>query len=406
MKIPKLTFGPATLVTAAFIGPGTVTTCTLAGANFGFTLLWAMALSIALTIFLQEMTVRLGLVGQTGLGRAIRQQLNNPVLKFLGIFLVLSAILIGNAAYQGGNLAGATLGLNDLFGKTILGIPNFWLLLCAAIAFIFLFTGSYKLIERFMIALVILMSLTFVLTAFLLQPDVLAIARGLFVPTFERGSALTIVALIGTTVVPYNLFLHSSAVRKTWKVSSQLGAARSDLFWSIFLGGIISLAIIICASATLHGEGKSVRNALDMAAQLEPLLGTRSKYLLCFGLFAAGITSAITAPLAAAFAASGVLGWDEDLKSNKFRAVWMLVLAVGTIVAGTKLSAIQIIFFAQVANGLLLPLIVAFLLWTMNNKKLLGDFVNRPWQNAIACLLLLVSLGLGFRSIAKALGWM
>ncbi len=364
-----------------------------------------MALSIVLTIFLQEMTVRLGLIGQTGLGSAIRQQLKNPVLKALGVFLVLAAILIGNAAYQGGNLAGATLGLNDLFGNQVLGISNFWLLLSALIAFVFLFTGSYKLIEKFMIALVILMSLAFVLTAILLQPNIGALAKGLFVPSFESKSALTIVALIGTTVVPYNLFLHSSAVRKTWKDQSDLAAARGDLFWSIFLGGIISLAIIICASSTLFGEGKTVKNALDMSSQLEPLLGAWSKYLLSFGLFAAGITSAITAPLAAAFAASGVLGWEEDLKSSKFRAIWILVLVVGTVVAATKLNAIQIIFFAQVANGLLLPLVVAFLLWTMNNKQVLGAFVNKPWQNVIAVLLLLASFGLGFRSIARAIGW-
>lgn len=406
MKIPKPTFGPATLVTAAFIGPGTVTTCTLAGANFGFTLLWAMLLSIALTIFLQEMTVRLGLVGQTGLGSAIRQQLNNPFVKAGGIFLVLSAILIGNAAYQGGNLAGATLGLNDLFGKQIMSINNFWLYLCVGIAFVFLWTGSYKVIEKLMMALVILMSLSFVITAILLKPDLPNLLKGLFIPNVSATNALTIIALIGTTVVPYNLFLHSAAVRKTWQGKESLSAARSDLFWSVLLGGIISLAIIICASASLYGEGTEVANALDMASQLEPLLGTWSKYLLCFGLFAAGITSAITAPLAAAFAVSGVLGWDENLKSTGFRLVWLLVLVVGTIVAGTKISAIQIIFFAQVANGLLLPLIVAFLLWTMNNKKLLGDYVNSAWQNAIACLLLVASLGLGFRSIARAIGWM
>lgn len=406
MKIPKPTFGPATLVTAAFIGPGTVTTCTLAGANYGFTLLWAMLLSIVLTIFLQEMTVRLGLVGQTGLGKAIRQQLNNPLLKILGIFLVIAAILVGNAAYQGGNLAGATLGLNDLFGNTFFGLTNFWLYLCSAIAFVFLFTGSYKLIEKFMIALVILMSLAFVLTAILLQPNLGSVLGGLFVPRFESGSALTIIALIGTTVVPYNLFLHASAVRKTWSSKEQLSQARGDLFWSIFLGGLISLAIIICAGSTLFGEGKEVKNALDMASQLEPLLGTWSKYLLCFGLFAAGITSAITAPLAAAFAASGVLGWKEDLKSTKFRIVWILVLMVGTLVAGSNFSALQIIFFAQVANGLLLPLVVAFLLWTMNSKELLGEWVNKPWQNVIAFFLMLASLGLGFRGIAKAMGWM
>jgi len=140
--------GPGTLVTAAFIGPGTVTLCTLAGVNFGFNLLWAMLLSIIATIVLQEMSARLGIISQKGLSEVIREEIKTPFLKQCIIILILSAIVIGNASYEAGNISGGILGLETIFGKLTLEIGkisvNVMSLLIGVIAFVLLYIGNYN----------------------------------------------------------------------------------------------------------------------------------------------------------------------------------------------------------------------------------------------------------------------
>ena len=151
--------GPGTLVAAAFIGPGTVTLCTLAGVNFGFNLLWAMVLSIVATIVLQEMAARLGIISQKGLSEVIRAEIQNPIMNKFMIFLILSAIVIGNATYEAGNISGGILGLETILGNASLDFGSFSVnlmsLLIGAIAFVLLYIGNYKFLERALITLVI-----------------------------------------------------------------------------------------------------------------------------------------------------------------------------------------------------------------------------------------------------------
>jgi len=396
------TMGPAAIVTAAFIGPGTVTTASLAGASFGYALLWAMVFSIFATIVLQEMSARLGIVTRMGLGEALREQFENPLAKYVSIFLVISAIGIGCAAYETGNILGGALGLQSITGISM----NIWGPIMGIGAFILLYTGSYKLIEKVLICLVVLMSLTFITTAIIVHPAWGQILAGMFVPTVPKGSVFIVMALIGTTVVPYNLFLHSSAVQERWKDSSGLGESRSDIFISIVLGGLISMAIIITASAAFFGTGIGITNAGDMAKQLEPLLGQWAKYFFAFGLFSAGLSSSITAPLAAAYATAGALGWERNFKNNKFKAIWMIVLVIGIVFSAIGLKPLSAIIFAQAANGILLPIVAIFLLYVMNNKKRLGDYVNSGITNVFGGIVVLVAIGLGLRSILKVLGIM
>lgn len=394
--------GPGPLIAAAFIGPGTVTVCTLAGVQFGFTLLWAMVLSVIATIVLQEMTARLGLVTRKGLSEVIRQELNTPFLKFLSIILILSAIVIGNAAYEGGNISGGVLGLETLFGRSFINLGqlqlNSFSLIIGIIAFVLLYIGNYKVIERSLVFLVILMSLAFLTTAILTKPNISALFKGALIPQFPEGSTLLVIALIGTTVVPYNLFLHASLVKEKWKSVSDLSYARKDTFIAIVLGGLVSMSIIISATAIQSSE---VNNAADLALGLEPLFGSFSKYVLAIGLFAAGITSAITAPLAAAYVATGCLGWNSNLKSTRFRGIWGVVLILGVLLSSSGLKPIQIIKFAQVANGILLPVIVGFLLWIMNRKALLGKYKNSGVNNIFGGLIFSISLLLALAAINK-----
>ncbi len=183
--------GPGPLIAAAFIGPGTVTLCSIAGVNFGFALLWAMVLSVIATIVLQEMSARLGLITQKGLAEVIREEIHPGFVKTLVIFLVLSAIVVGNAAYEAGNISGGVLGLSTLVpgsGFVLFGLElNYLVLLLGLAAFLILISGSYKVLERSLFLLVLVMSLSFVITAFLTRPDLGEVLSGAFTPRIPQG---------------------------------------------------------------------------------------------------------------------------------------------------------------------------------------------------------------------------
>ncbi len=388
----KKYFGPSTLVTAAFIGPGTLTVCTVVGTDFGYSLLWVLLFAVIATIILQEMAARLGLITQKGLGEAIRSEITNPSARILSIALVFIAIVFGNAAYEAGNISGSALGISGVFGNSI---P--WPLIIGLVAFVILYVGKIKLIERILIGLVLLMSIVFILTAIVIQPNVSEIFSGLFIPSFSSESQLAILALIGTTVVPYNLFLHASSVSQKWKKKEQLSELRIENGVAIGIGGLISMAIVITSAAALFGKG-SVANINDMALQLEPLMGSWARIFLATGLFAAGISSSITAPLAAALTAKGIFHWDGDEKSFMFRLIWFFVLGIGTAFSMAGYSPIEVIRVAQIANGILLPVVVFFLIYISNKKSLLGNFTNKPIHNVLAGIVILVSLIISFRS--------
>ncbi|MBT5771648.1 MAG: Nramp family divalent metal transporter [Flavobacteriaceae bacterium] len=394
--------GPGPLVAAAFIGPGTVTLCSIAGLDYGFSLLWALVLSVFATIVLQEMSARLGIISKKGLSEVIRNEIHNPILKKVIITLILSAIVIGNAAYEAGNISGGVLGLEAVFGENIINLYDLnikpYSILLGAIAFALLYIGNYKIIERSLIFLVIIMSVSFIATAIITRPDLMDLLHGLLIPKFPKGSILIVIGLIGTTVVPYNLFLHASLVKEKWHNESDLKFARNDTVIAIALGGIVSMCIVISA-ASLQIE--SINNAADLAKGIEPLFGASSKYILAIGLFSAGITSAITAPLAASYVAAGCLGWSISLKSKKFRFVWMLILLAGVISSSLGIKSIEIIKFAQITNGILLPIIAGFLIWIVNKESVLGKYINSKWQNVTGLAILLITLFLGLKSLLK-----
>lgn len=395
--------GPGTLVTAAFIGPGTVTVCTKAGVAFGYDLLWALALSTIACMVLQEMAARLGIITQQGLSSVLRTQIKTPALRFFILFIVISAIFVGNAAYEAGNISGGVLGLSTIIDDPFINLGDFKVnylsLIIGAIAFVFLYIGNYKLLERILFTLVIFMSFAFIIAAIITQPNILAILKG-FIPNFASEKTWTIIALIGTTVVPYNLFLHASVVGEKWKSPEDLPLAKRDTQIAILIGGIISMAIIIAAASVQSTE---INNAADLALSLEPLFGKAAKLVLGLGLFAAGITSAITAPMAAAYVVKGCFAWEDSLQSTKFRLVWMTVLFIGILFSSIGFKSIEIITFAQIANGLLLPFIAGFLLWAMNQKEVLGQYVNNQRQNIIAIIIVLIAIGLGLKSIWKVI---
>ncbi len=387
--------GPGAMVAAAFIGPGTVTSCATSGANYGTTLLWAMLLSVISVIVMQEMAARLGIVSQSGLGQALRTRFESKGVRIFLAILVIAAVFIGNVAYETGNITGGVLGLRAVFPALDAGSwPVIVAVIVAIVAGILLFTGSTGVIEKVLTGMVVIMGVLFLICGIVVwtraeNPGRIGadILKGLFTFQVPDGSSwMTIAALMGTTVVPYNIYLHASSAAKKWKdPEADVKTSMLDSILSIGLGGLISMAIIVCASFV--GFEKAPSNGGEMAKMLSPLLGNWSTVLFGIGLFAAGATSTITAPLAAAYASSGILGWGEDVKSWRFRPIWMIVVLCGmifTLLFGS--SPTEIILFAQAANAFLLPITGVLLLIICNSKDIMGNYKNNVVQNILGIL--------------------
>ena len=396
--------GPGALVAAGFVGPGTVTTCTVSGASYGYTMLWALLFATVATIIFQEMAARIGIVTQEGLGENIRDRISHPVLKWIAIVIVIIAIFIGNTAYETGNITGGILGIQAVADVPMIPI----VIVLGILAFVAMWAGSYKLVEKILTGIVIFMGLVFLITAFASPVDWGAVVAGLFTPTLPEGQAgakgiLTAVGLIGTTIVPYNLFLHASGAAERFKDPEQVSDARFDCVLSIGLGGIISMAILLCAAANMHAAGITVTNGKDMAIALQPLLGNWATVLIGIGLLAAGFSSAITAPLSAAYAVNGVLGWGKTLKDLQFKVVWMIVLVAGCLMAVVLgKSPTELILVAQAANAILLPIMAFFVMYVANGKSL-GKWRNHAFANICGVIFIGITLFMCWRNMSSFL---
>ena len=242
------------------------------------------------------------------------------------------------------------------------------------------------------------MSGLFLLTMFLVPVDWGAAFLGLVIPTIPENSLVTVVALLGTTIVTYNLFLHASATKHYWEGEPAARAWKRELRgMAVFipLGGVISFAIMV-SGAALSGEGRSFDQVTSFATLLEPLTGGAARVVFGIGLFAAGITSAITAPLAAASGITEIFGRSIDAGHPLYRVIWLSVLLTGLFFSLSGWSPLQVILAAQAANGILLPFIAAFMLYLTFLQKQ----VRLPgWFYALGVLITLVCAGLGIRTL-------
>lgn len=399
-KNKRSSFGPGFLVAAAFIGPGTVASCSMAGAQFGYALIFALVFATVTTIILQQMTGRLSLGSKYDLGQALREFPQSRLTKGIFAILTLSSITFGCAAYEAGNIIGGSLGLEMVTSVS----QKYWIAIISLIAIFILSKGKYKLVEKFLIFLVFLMSVSFLTTLVIIKPNFLLILKGT-IPSFPKNSLYLVLALVGTTVVPYNLFLHSSAVKEKWKSIANLKEVKKDLLLSITLGGIISASIVITSAVAFYGKGVSLESGIQLGQQLKPLFGSFTNFLFGLGFFAAGMSSALTAPYAAAFASSGVLGWKGGHNSKGFKGVWLGVIVAGLIIAYLRaafnINPLSIIIFAQVANGFILPVASIFLLFVLNNRQKMGKLVNNIKQNILGSLIILIVSFLGLWNIIK-----
>lgn len=351
------------LIAAAFIGPGTVATAARAGSEGGWGYLPFVLLAAFAGFLLMEMAARLTLVSGQTLGQILGAR-----RRWLAVGCFV-AVLLGCVAYQAGNLVGALGGLQLVFG-----LERWWVLLLGVTAGVVLWPGETKWIARALAGVVTLMAVVFMVAAVQLLLSGTSLAGN---DTVITG---TVIGLVGTTIVPYNFFLAAGLSK-----GQQLGDMRIGLLMSFIIGGIITLCIVLVGSVAT-----SFTNFADLAGTLDAVLGNWSKVVLGIGLFAAGFSSAVTAPLAAAIAGRELLiqepGKNPVEKQSWFRMIWGGVLLVGLLVALLEIDIVTVILAAQVANGLLLPLIAAIVLVFANDRSLLGDKVNAHWQNLAGLL--------------------
>ncbi|RMF03991.1 MAG: divalent metal cation transporter [Bacteroidetes bacterium] len=378
------------ILAAAFIGPGTVTTAAKAGSALGLDLLWALLFSVAATILLQETAARLTLGANRPLGAILGERYQHSG-RYLAAFLFM-VIALGCGAYQMGNLLGAMAGLE------LLGWQSPWLLLSLGlVAALLLYTGNIQTITRSLALIVAVLGIVFCWAALGAAFSWSAVWSGLHIRITDQ-SALLAISLIGTTIVPYNLFLASGLSR---------GQSLPDMRWGIglavLIGGLITLAILLTGTQ-VHGEFSFA----GLANALHQRLGTAGGPLLTIGLFAAGFSSAITAPLAAAITGRTLLGYhDERWQStgSYFRLSWGLVLGMGLVFALLQLKPVPAIIAAQALNGLILPLVAVLLILAINDTTLLPPaYRNGRWLNILSLLTVGVTTFLGLHNIWSALG--
>lgn len=393
--------GPGMLVAGAFVGTGTITTSIVAGTEHGYTLLWAsVTAAIIITIILQEMTARLAMTTGEPLAKTVKDKLG-----LWASVIVIIAIVGGNAVYSVGNLTG----INIAMGGMIEGIsPTFWIILVTLIYWSLLMIGKYNVLEKTVTVLVILMGLVFLINMIYVKPDYTNLIKGLIVPTFEMSNITLIIALIGTTVVPYNFYLHSTAVlERGWhkNAKSNMTLMRFDTIIPIFIGGLVTMAIGVVAATVLHplhvSTGLEIEGATEMAMTLEPILGNVAYFLFSLGLFAAAVSSMPMAALSAAYVFTQSLGLSSDLKSTPFRLVFSFVAWAPVFFAVGVTNPVWTIILAQSINGMLLPITAILVIYLINRKDISGTMRNNTFLNIIGGGAVIFTIILGILNIVQ-----
>jgi len=381
------------IISAAFIGPGTVTTASKAGASFQLSLMWALVFSTIATIVLQEAAARITIASGKSLGEIISIKYQGSKSNSIRLFVFL-AVAFGCAAYQAGNMLGAVAGLK-LISSLSTGVLTVGV---GLIAGALLWIGNYRMIANLLGMVVAIMGLSFIVASFNSGVNVSALLQSLVVPSIPKGSSLLIIGLIGTTIVPYNLFLASGISR-----GQSVREMRYGLITAILIGGLISMAILIVGIQVV-GEFSFENLAEALSSNIAPW----ASGLFGFGLFAAGMTSSITSPLAAAVTAQSIFGKGEknwSTRSKNFRLVWGSILLIGLFFGLTNIKPIPAIILAQAINGALLPIITIFLMLVVNDGAILPKrYLNSVFSNVVMLILVGLSCFLGINNVLKALG--
>lgn len=387
--------GPAAIVTSAFIGPGTITTTTIAGIEFKYSLLWAVLFSgIALAV-LMEMAGRIGIISDHDITEATiasfpKSRAIELIIKGI-IIVTLFAVAFG---FEAGNLIGGSLGLADALNLPQWGAA----LILGGISLYAVAIGTAKTLEKLMSIFVGLMGFIFVLTMILVGPNYGEVLTG-FVPSIPEGATVNAVALIGTTLIGINLLMHAVTTAEKWHGPEHLDDARFDINFNVAIGTVITIAIIVTSATVLYGTGTVVTSPIVFSQMLEPVLGDFARYIGDIGIAAAGLSSAIATPLVMKVVLARMFKWEPNDKRASLAAASAVVF--GTIFAMFGTSPTQIIVFASANSGIFLPVVAILIMISANNKELMGEYKNTLLQNILGALATLVTLGLGINSLMK-----
>lgn len=383
------------VISAAFIGPGTVTTAASAGAGFGYALIWALIFSTATCYVLQEASARIMAVRGMNLGEAMRHEYGSSRGGIWLVGLALVAIVSGCAAFEAGNILGAVAGISLINSSIPVSVV---VLLIGAAAAILLWKGTVQQIAKLLGAIVAIMGVCFLITAFTIPHDFSPLFSDGFTPTIPSGAEILVLGLIGTTVVPYNIFL-GSGLKHTQSPSEM----KLSLGIAIGLGGLISIAVLLTGTA-ISGSFSFE----ELASTLSNQLGGWGNWLLGIGLFGAGLSSTLTAALAASITAKSLLAtknndekWSEN--SPRFRSVWIGVVGIGLLFGVMELQPVPVIILAQSLNGIILPVIAVILFLMMNNPRILpADHQNGLFMNVLTGMVVWLTILIGLSSLLRA----
>lgn len=387
--------GPGAVVAAGIIGPGTVTTISVAGGEYGYAALWIVILAVVLSYIYQEPAIRLTAATGMTLVEAVRKLLSPLLAKFMFV-----AAFLGALAFQAGNFVGAGLAMNFF-------VPNMpfvvWAAICAAISLLIVSIGVFRLFEHVLTAAVVLMVFAFVITALFSQPNFgEMVGTGLSFSTLD-GNWMLVGGIIATTFPPNIAMAYSTYLKKKILVSGDsvrktVKLSRYDLRLNVVLLALICLGILIAAASVIFPTGVTVESADQMAVQLTPLVGQYAGVLFSLGLFAAGISSGLyQATLQPAFFAEA-FGRDENPKTLVNRAIAAITLVIPIVFLLIMGGApVELIITAQAINALILPLIAVIMLVLTSKNSIMGVYSNSWWQTLRFIVLTVVVVLLGIR---------
>jgi NRAMP (natural resistance-associated macrophage protein)-like metal ion transporter len=375
--------GPGVIAASAGNDSGGISTYSQAGAKYGYSMLWMMLLMTFSLVIVQEMAGRMGAVTGKGFAALIRERFGvRPT------FFAMLMLLASNAATSVAEFAGIAAAM-ELFGVSkYISVP-----VAAVVVWLLVVRGSFKNVEKVLLALA-LVFVSYIITAFAAKPDWLLVGRELVTPQikFEPGFFSLAVALTGTTVAPWmQFFVQSNIVDKGTSIK-EWALAKWDVIAGAVAANIVAIFIIVTTATVLHPKGIVITEASKAAIALTPLVGKYATVLFAIGLLAASVLAACVLPLTAGYSICEAFGWEAgvDRKFSEapvFIGIYTFVIFVGAaliLIPGLNLIAVMIL--SQVVNGMMLPFLLIFMMVIVNDRRIMGTYVNGRIYNAIAWL--------------------
>lgn len=399
LSVPQMLalMGPAFVAGAWRFGPGALTSAVQAGSQYGYVLLWVILVSAVLMFVFNDMAVRLGLASGDSVIAVTKQKLGRPVgvMAGFGVFAITLMFAVGNAV-------GSGLALSLLLGGSVVG----WTLACTvAVGLLIAMRNTYKAMERLLVALIGLMSVGFLASTILSDPNWVAAAKGL-IPQIPAEAGVLLIALIGTNFSINSAFYTGYAIHERQLKRGQYRAITlMDTLPGNVATAFMAMLIIIVASAVLNSTGTVVTTFPQLASVLEPLAGQLGSTLFGLGFFAAAFSSMAANASAGGTLLADALGWNSSLSSWRVKFLVYGVLAWGAVVTVvSKGSPIELIIVAQALTVLVAPFLGIVLFLLTQRRDVMGDLKNGPWQTGFAILGLIAVFAISFRLIFKLFG--